>query len=129
MTGIGDNKSIQAWELQQATLCCCRKLLYLSTVSNGRPASEQLAPILETILQGRNQPPLLTAYYTQLSEVATSEGLPSNLAVCQPPGIELGYGEALQRAELAFTRLFPDKCFLPEQSVTHEDPEDVDLGA
>ena len=100
----------------------------MSTISNGTAASEQLAPVLETLLQSSQQP-LLTAYYTQAADVAASEQLPSNVAICQPPGIELGYAEALQRAEKAFMRIFSDKKFLPEQNEPQEDPEDIDLGA
>lgn len=71
----------------------------------------------------------MTAYYTQVSELAASEQLPSNVALCQPPGMELGYAEALSRAQEAFSRLFSDKSFLPEHSNPPEDPEDIDLGA
>ncbi len=105
-----------------------RKILYLSCVSNGLAALEQLSPALGVLLQGSPQP-LMSAYYTQAAEAVASEKLPTNMVLCQPPGMELGCAEALQRAQEAFKRLFSDKSFLPERSRSEGDPEDIDLGA
>lgn len=71
----------------------------------------------------------MTAFYSQCHQVPTTDSLPVNIAVCQPPDAGIGYSEALRQAEAAFGKLFPGRSFYPSAQRPHEDPDDIDLGA
>lgn len=70
------------------------------------------------------QEPLLAVYYHQASQGFTSDGLPPNVALCQPPDLEVGYGGAVDGAREMFARLFPGHEFLPAAARAEDDDDD-----
>lgn len=106
----------------------CRRILYLNTVSNGSSPSEELKPVADVLLPS-DEDLLMAMYYTQELEVSESSMLPRNVALCQPPGLEVGYRLVIERAQKSFKKLFVDRDFLPETQSPQEDPDDIDLGA
>lgn len=103
-----------------------RYILYLC--SRGSPIdAEELSNILK-ILQGTRQP-ALTMRYTQSCCETASKDMPGNISLCQPPDAEIGYAEAIKRAEAGFSKLFSEHPFFPAFQTPEEDSEDIDLGS
>lgn len=80
-----------------------------------------LAPVLAHISP---QAPLLSVYYSQASPVDANIASLANLALCQPPDLEVGYGAAIEGARDSFARLFPGKEFLPAAAGAEQDDDD-----
>ena len=93
----------------------------MCTLGGAATAAQSLAPVLASISP---QQPLFSAYYDQASHAFASNSLPSNVALCQPPDLEVGYGDAVQGAREMFARLFPGQEFLPAAAENAEQEED-----